>query len=109
MGSAELLIQYEAIRNHSLLMLEAARQGDWDRLIELERDRSQLNVLLQAQEPRSIWPEADQLRNGELIRSILANDAETRKLVEPRWQELQNIFGSLYVEKKLLMAYAMNA
>lgn len=109
MGSAGLLIQYQAIRNHSLLMLESARQGDWDRLIELERNRAELHALLQAQEPRSTWPETDQLRKGELIRSILANDAETRKLVEPRWQELQNIFGSLYVEKKLLMAYAMNA
>jgi len=106
---AELLAQYETVLHHSRLMLESARQGDWDGLIAIEQDRSALNNRLQNQEKTCQWLEADQIRKGDLIRKILSNDAETRSLVEPRRQELQNIFGSLYAEKKLLTAYAKNA
>jgi flagellar protein FliT len=106
---AELLTQYEAILHHSRLMLEAARQGDWDNLIAIEQDRASLNSLLQNHEKLCRWLEEDQIRKGDLIRKILANDEETKGLVEPRRLELQNIFGSLYAEKKLLSAYAKNA
>lgn len=109
MQGAELLKQYEAILHHSRLMLEAALQGDWDSLIAIEQDRASLNTLLLNQEKLCHWLEADQIRKGDLIRKILANDEETKGLVEPRRLELQNIFGSLYAEKKLLSAYAKNA
>jgi len=88
-------------------MLEAARQGDWDRLIALEHDRASLNAVLQEQEKLCTWLAADRFKKGELIRAILANDAETILLVEPRREELHDIFSSLYSEKKLQKAYAI--
>lgn len=107
-NASEKLAGYETIWHQSLQMLEAARQGDWERLITLEHARATISSALMEQQRGSNFTQANQERMRELIRAILASDEEIRMLVAPRQDELRNLVGSLNTEKKLLMAYAVN-
>lgn len=107
-NSIDSLSKYREIWRQSLRMHEAAREGDWDSLIELEQVRAALATqLMDTEQNRNLSP-ADQSAKAELIRSILASDGETRLLIIPRQQELKTTFGSIDTEKKLQKAYAMN-
>lgn len=103
----DLLAHYEAIWRQSRRMQEAAREGDWDLLIELEHDRAAINKALTDQAQSNDASVADQPAMAELIRNILASDMETRLLVVPRQHELQSTFDSIDTEKKLQKAYDM--
>jgi len=104
-GCADLLLQYAALLQQSQQLLDAARKGDWDRVVELEPVYAATSQTLQEQERECKWTEAAQLTKRELIRAILAADQETRQLVEPRRLELSQIIGSLGTEMKLQKAY----
>ena len=92
-ASAEpaLIHCYEAIADTSHLMLAAAHADDWDELVRLEdrcRDQiEQLKKLARTQPLRS----AEQRRRIELLRAILANDAEVRRRAEPWLQQLERM------------------
>ena len=100
-NGADLLSRYEAILRLSLRMQEAAREGDWDILIELEQDRA---ALLNQHHAHNESP-ADKSARAGLIQRILASDAETGLLVGPRQDELKMTFDSIETEKKLQKAY----
>ncbi|MCX7175117.1 MAG: flagellar protein FliT [Proteobacteria bacterium] len=106
-NNRDLLSRYEEILRQSRRMMEAARDGDWELLIELEHVRAALNKVLMEQEQSHSRSLADQSAKAELIRNILASDAETRLLIEPRQQELKTTFGSIDTERKLQKAYDM--
>lgn len=101
------LSQYAEIWRQSRQMMDAAREGDWDLLIELEQARARLSKALLDQARSSSNFLADQPEKAGLIRNILACDAETKLLIVPRQQELKATFGSIDTEKKLQRAYDM--
>jgi len=105
--SLDLLARYEALWRQSRRMQEAAREGDWELLIELEQGRAAINKTLMDQQQSNDGPVADQPAVAELIRNILASDVETRLLVVPRQHELKSTFDSIDTEKKLQKAYDM--
>lgn len=77
---------YEQMCMLSTRMVEAARANDWDRLIALERAVAELrDSLLHASDGEQERPE-DAQRRRQLIRRILADDAEVRRHTEP-WME----------------------
>jgi len=71
-------------------------------LIELEQVRATISKALLDHARSSSNFLADQPEKAELIRNILACDAETRLLIVPRQQELKATFGSIDTEKKYL-------
>ncbi|MFA6440910.1 MAG: flagellar protein FliT [Sterolibacterium sp.] len=107
MNNTELLSQYEEIWRQSCRMNEAARQDDWDLLVDLELNRAKISKTLMPRARKCAFSQADQARLAELIRNILACDEETRLLIIPRQQELKAAVGSIDTEKKLQKAYAM--
>lgn len=106
LNGPDLLARYQELWRQSRSMQEAAREGDWDLLIELEQGRAAINDALM--QKRVQGSAADQAAIADLIRAILVSDGETRMLVVPRQHELKSTFHSIDTEKKLLKAYDMS-
>lgn len=105
MNAAELLGRYDAMWRITQQMLESAKLGDWDRLVELEHGRSAIVEVLMAQESQASWDAVEQAKKGRLIRGILDADAEIKALTASWMGELREILGSIGTEKKLHKAY----
>ena len=78
-----LLQYYEAIETASREMLEAARLGDWDRVVKLEGACAVLiSQLKHAAGESAIEGDAVKAK-ARIMQRILLNDAEIRYLAEP--------------------------
>ena len=100
-----ILATYESIAGLTRRMLAAAQASQWDRLTALEKEASGLFEPLMAHDRT---PPADaeyRRRKAELIRGILADDAQIRLLVEPRLRDLSSLLGSARQEQRLVRAY----
>ena len=92
MNSA-LLQYYEAIEQASEQMLEAARCGDWDRVVKLEGACALLiSQLKNAAAGAELGREERQLK-GRIMKRILVNDAEIRTLAEPWLEDLDQMLA----------------
>jgi flagellar protein FliT len=90
---APLLNYYEAIEQASQDMLEAARTGNWDRVVKLEGACALLiSQLKHAAARGGLAPEEAQLKS-RIMRRILVNDAEIRILAEPWLEDLDNLLA----------------
>lgn len=91
-----LLRHYQALEAASAEMLEAARRGDWDSVCRLEAACvvviAQLRSLAEHQ-PLAPEEQPERLR---VLRAIVANDAELRRIAEPMpvWMERAPAFAA---------------
>jgi len=101
-----LLGYYEAIAQVSQLMLVAARGGDWETLIDAERCCAALITRLKtdAAGTDALGPAA-QRRKFEIIRGVLADDAEIRSLTQPRLREIEGNLGSARAARAVAATY----
>jgi flagellar protein FliT len=100
-----ILDVYATISAKTGEMLEAARSGDWDRLVALEQDcRALIETLKQSDAGADVGARFVQ-RKVALIRKVLADDAEIRKFTEPWMTQLEAYLGSARREHKLRRAY----
>ncbi len=76
---------YEQMCALSSRMVEAARAGDWDRLIDLEQSVEGLRTTLMQDADSASMP-CETKRRHDLIQRILRDDAEVRRHTEP-WME----------------------
>src|SRR5476649_796252 len=83
MNNDQILAIYESISRLTRQMLAAARGGEWDALVRLERDCSGLFARLFTSEDEAPRSDEFQRRKAALIRGVLDDDAEIRLLVEP--------------------------
>jgi flagellar protein FliT len=100
-----ILAVYEDIAQLTRRMLEAARGGQWDALIELERDCGRRFAHLLSGEPQQPDDADYRNRKAALIRGILDDDAEIRLLVEPWLAQLSMLIGSSRQQSRLHDAY----
>lgn len=100
-----ILRHYEAVARFSAQMRDAARHGQWDELVELERQRDSVLSELKSDAARAAIPDAAAEQVAELIGAILKADAETDALARAWHVELQGLLGSMSTERKLLDAY----
>jgi len=92
-GENDSCTVYERIAGLTAAMLEAARAAQWERLLQLEDECREVFSGLTAV-PGSPPPTPEvQRRKAALIRQVLADDAEIRKLVEPWVAELGQWLG----------------
>lgn len=93
-AGSKLMQCYEAIEQVSGEMLQAARGGDWDRVVTLEGACVILIAKLK-QTARKMNMSGDERRHKtQIMKRILVNDAEIRALAEPEIDELgRMIFG----------------
>ena len=87
--NSTLLTYYEAIERASADMLEAARLGDWDQVVQIEGACavliSQLKHAAQSEQLRADEAKA----KSRIMQRILLNDAEIRHLAEPWMEDLE--------------------
>ncbi len=88
-----LIAHYEAIAQASHAMLAAARAGDWARVGALEDECRTLIARLQDAADGVALSASEQRRRVQLLREILADDAEIRARSEPWLQELEAMFA----------------
>ncbi len=88
-----LIAHYEAIAQASHQMLAAARAEDWARVGVLEDECRALIARLQAEAAGVVLSAQEQKRRVQLLREILADDAEIRARSEPWLQELEAMFA----------------
>jgi flagellar protein FliT len=103
--AAWIVQRYEAVAQLARKMLEAAQQGQWDELVELEQQRGTVVSELMADAAQSTIPAevADQV--AELIKTILDMDAESSSLAQAWQDELKALLGSMGAERKISQAY----
>ncbi|MFM2066757.1 MAG: hypothetical protein RLZZ584_1666 [Pseudomonadota bacterium] len=88
-----LLQYYEAIETASRDMLEAARTGDWDRVVKLEGACAVLiSQLKHAACEHALGRDEAQLKS-RIMQRILLNDAEIRHLAEPWLEDLDKLMA----------------
>jgi flagellar protein FliT len=87
----ELLQYYEAIERASADMLEAARDGDWDKVVKLEGACMVLiSRLKHAANSASLDAESSRAKS-RIMQRILVNDAEIRHLAEPWLSDIEEL------------------
>jgi flagellar protein FliT len=103
---AMILDCYEEVREASLLMLQAARESRWEALVAAERRCATHIARLQAcgDDATLLDPQAKK-RTHDIIRAILAHDAEIRELTQPWLRQLEAHLGTSRLSRKVAAAY----
>ena len=109
MNGNQILAIYEEISRTTGQMLAAAHSDDWDGLVALEKDCSGMFARLFEVEDGAPRDAEFQRRKGELIRGVLADDAQIRLLVEPWLVQLTAMIGSTRQQNRLSRAYDVGA
>jgi flagellar protein FliT len=100
------LSYYESIGRVSEMMLCAARAGDWNALIDAEHCCAALIARLQLIDPGTGDLDAPGLRRKEqIIRRVLAEDAEIRDITQPWLHELDLQLGTAQRRRAAESAY----
>ena len=102
----EILSRYEAIAQTTCRMLDAARIADWEGLVVHERVCAGLIEELKAagDDRRSLSREAA-LRKRQIIRRLLADDAEIRNLTQPWLTKLESILRTGANQRRIDATY----
>jgi flagellar protein FliT len=90
-GAAAVIARYEAIAALSRCMLAAAHAGDWSEVTRLEGRCRELIAELKEVARHARLNRAEQRRRIELLRGILADDAEIRRRAEPWLSQLERL------------------
>lgn len=90
----DALWYYESISAASGRMLHAAQEGDWDELVEQEQACARLIEALRVSGTEQHLSGESLKRKGVILRKVLADDAEIRRLVEPRLNRLEQLLHS---------------
>lgn len=92
-GAAQLMERYETIAQVSRQMLAAARRDDWREVARLEARCRELIAELKQVARTQRLSVAEQRRRIELLRGILADDAEMRLRAEPWLKQLEKLLA----------------
>jgi len=101
-----ILGYYEQVRDASSQMLQAARSNDWDALVAGEERCAAIIGKLQACSDDVGRLDANaKKRTHEIIRAILANDAEIRDLTQPWLRQLESHLGASRMSRRIANTY----
>jgi flagellar protein FliT len=94
-AASGLLHLYESIARLSHDMVAASSANDWLRVDQLEQQCGSLIATLRAASAVRPLGRAEQRRRVELLRAILADDAQIRARSEPWLRQLDRLYASL--------------
>ena len=80
---SEVLRHYNALECASDEMLQAARAGDWDSVCRLEGACAVVIAQLRRMTQHQVLEAHEQAERMRILRAILANDAEIRRICQP--------------------------
>ena len=106
MDSTQILTIYEEMARLTRHMLLAARAADWDRLVTCEKACAAQFALLFAGESDQPRDAAFQRRKAELIRGMLDDDAQVRRLADPWLAQLSSLIGNTRQQSRLHRTYS---
>jgi flagellar protein FliT len=101
----EVLSLYAQLRTVTARMRQAAIEEDWDALIELEKQCSEVSCLLVACEDGAPRTAEYRRMKADLIRKVLEDDAEIRQSVNERMAGLWRLIDGRARVEKLRAAY----
>lgn len=96
---------YHSLSTLTSKMLVAATQGEWDQLIDLEQQCSRQVAKIRLVDDEPPLDEPSRQRKIQLIRKILADDAQIRNRTEAWMGQLNNIMQSNKQEQRLNKTY----
>jgi len=105
MGNMQVISNYESLSALTGQMREAAMQGEWDRLVSIEQQCGQQVAAMRPADATAALDEPTRQRKIQLIKKILADDAEIRNRTETWMEQLQRIMQSNRQEQRLQQAY----
>ena len=96
---------YESLSALTGQMRTAATTGEWDTLIDLEQQCSRQVATMRSAGEKPALDETTRRQKIQLIKKILADDAEIRNHTESWMGQLQRIMQSNRQEQRLNQAY----
>ena len=106
MGSSQQVItNYESLYALTAQMREAAVRGEWDQLIDLERQCQKYVAAMKQADASTTLDEPSRQRKAQIIKNILAHDADIRSRTVAWMGQLQRIMQSNRQEQRLQQAY----
>lgn len=105
MNSHQVISNYESLSAITSKMREAAIQGEWDRLVDIEKQCSNHVSSMKPVDTAVALDESSRQRKISLIKKILADDAEIRNRTTVWMGQLQRIIQSNRQEQRLVKAY----
>jgi flagellar protein FliT len=105
----QVIATYEKVTGIMASMCAAARAADWKRLAVLEKDCARLVALLQHSPVSAELTPPQQRRKFELLRQLLADDAEIRRHTEPWMENLKSLIQSTGRKRQISRAYGFGA
>lgn len=101
----EVLSHYESVADASEAMLLAARRSDWDALVDAEKECTRCIARLKAaRADMPLGPVGDK-RRFDILRTVLAHDAEIRKLTQPWLEQLERFLCATAADRRVSDAY----
>jgi flagellar protein FliT len=107
MNSSQVIAGYESLSALTGQMREAAVRGEWDQLISIEHQCSELVATMRPVDAEVKLDEAARQRKIQLINKILADDADIRNHTQAWMGQLQLSMQSNRQEQRLLHAYGV--
>lgn len=104
-NEVNVLSHYESIADASEAMLIAARRADWDALVEAEKECARCIARLKAASAPNLLSTSADKRRFDLIRKVLAHDAEIRKLTQPWLTQLEQFLNATTADRRVSDAY----
>ena len=80
--------------------------NEWDKLVDIEKQCSRQVAIMKPVDATTVLNEAARQRKMQLIKKILADDAEIRNRTETWMGQLQRIMQSNRQEQRLQHAYS---
>lgn len=105
MNPSQVIANYESLSALTGQMREAAMRDEWDRLINIEHQCSELVATMKPLDAEAVLDEAARQHKNQLINKILADDAEIRDRTQAWMSQLQLSMQSNRQEQRLLHAY----
>lgn len=105
MNTPIVITHYESLSDLTSQMRDAAVQGEWDKLADIQLQCSQQVAAMRPLDASTLLDEPSRQRKINLIKKILADDAEIRNYTEVWMEQLQHIMHNNRQEKRLLQLY----
>ncbi|MBW6391398.1 flagellar protein FliT [Halomonas sp. Y3S6] len=100
---------YTRLRRQVAVMLELARAGEWDALIERQSGYLQLVDRIQQLDKETVLDRESQQSKAELLEAILADDLAIREHLMARRSELGQLMDTSRRQRDLHRSYGKQA
>ena len=100
---------YKELVLRSEQMLEAARQGNWNAMTEVQRIYVAQVDALRSKEAQAPATPQERTQRQALLAKLLAHDAAIRDLVMPQLEQLGDLLGNARRRRNVSEAYGVSA